>query len=345
MTPLLELRGIAKHFAAGLFGRDKRTALEAFSLAIDPVRPRIIAVVGESGSGKTTLARLALGLIEPSEGEVRYRGAALPNLGAGQRRQFRREVQAIFQDPDEVYNPFYRIDHALTTPVRKFGLAASRAEGRQLIEAALRGVGLRSEEILGRYPHQLSGGQRQRVMVARALLLRPKLLVADEPVSMVDASLRATILGSLRQLHEELGISILYITHDLATAYQVADAILVLYRASLVEAGEVEAVVKAPRHPYTQLLIGAIPRVGTVRNWGTEERRFASAAPARGCKFADRCPVAMPQCLTAAPPLYRTDPHRTAACFRLADRPILPPEQLEKVLEPDRASASPVVAG
>ena len=163
---------------------------------------------------------------------MRYDGRRLPSaVSARERRQFRRDVQAIFQDPYEVYNPFYRVDHVLTTPVRKFRLAATRAEGAGLIEDALRAVGLRPEEILGRYPHQLSGGQRQRVMVARALLLRPRLIVADEPVSMVDASLRATILGSLRKLHEELGISILYITHDLATAYQVADTILVLYRA------------------------------------------------------------------------------------------------------------------
>jgi oligopeptide/dipeptide ABC transporter ATP-binding protein len=344
MTPLIELRNVAKHFVGGLFGHDRKVALERFSLAIDPARPRIIAVVGESGSGKTTLARLLLGLVEPTEGEVRYRGCALRHLTGAQRRQFRREVQAVFQDPDAVYNPFYRVDHVLRMPVRKFRLAATRAEGRGLVEAALRGVGLRPEEILGRYPHQLSGGQRQRVMVARALLLRPKLLVADEPVSMVDASLRATILGSLRRLNEELGISILYITHDLATAYQIADAILVLYRAATVEAGAVEQVVKAPQHPYTQLLIGAIPRVGTVRDWGTEERRPEGGAAAHGCKFADRCPVAMPRCQTAAPPLYRTDPRRAAACFRLSDQPVLPPEDLGAVLEADRTSESPVVA-
>ena len=233
-----------------MLGRERKVALEHFSFAIDPALPGITAVVGESGSGKTTLARLLLGLIEPYRGRGLYEGRpsarpAQPRNGA----QFRREVQAIFQDPYEVYNPFYRVDHVLTTPVRKFRLAPTRAERRGLIEEALRAVGLRPEEILGRYPHQLSGGQRQRIMVARALLLRPRLIVADEPVSMVDASLRATILGSLRKLNEELGISILYITHDLATAYQVADTILVLYRASVAEAGDVELVVKAPQHP------------------------------------------------------------------------------------------------
>ncbi|HEY2539250.1 MAG TPA: dipeptide/oligopeptide/nickel ABC transporter ATP-binding protein, partial [Stellaceae bacterium] len=229
---LVELCAVSKYYSGGLFGPDRKAALENLSFAVDPASPGITAIVGESGSGKTTLARLLLGLIAPSAGEVRYDGRVLSELSPGQRRKFRREVQAIFQDPYEVYNPFYRVDHVLMTPVRKFGLAPTRARRRALVEEALRTVGLRSEEILGRYPHQLSGGQRQRIMVARALLLRPRLIVADEPVSMVDASLRATILASLRKLHQELGISILYITHDLATAYQLADTVLVLYRAA-----------------------------------------------------------------------------------------------------------------
>ena len=344
MTPLLELRSVSKHFTGGMLGRDRKVALEPFSFAVDPALPGITAVVGESGSGKTTLARLLLGLIEPTEGEVRYRGRPLPTLSGAERREFRREVQAIFQDPYEVYNPFYRVDHVLTTPVRKFRLAANRAEGRELVEEALRAVGLRPEEILGRYPHQLSGGQRQRIMVARALLLQPRLIVADEPVSMVDASLRATILGSLRKLNEELGISILYITHDLATAYQVADTILVLYRASVVEAGDVELVVKAPRHPYTQLLISAIPRVSTVRDWGAQDPKSQDGPPANGCKFADRCPVAMEQCMAAVPALYRANPRHGAACFRLSEWPVLPPEEIGEVLMPARRPGSRIVA-
>jgi peptide/nickel transport system ATP-binding protein len=333
MTALVELRAVTKSFAGGVLGRERKVALENCSLSIDPVTPGIIAVVGESGSGKTTLARLLLGLVEPTDGAVLYNGRDLRTLSAEQRRAFRHDVQAIFQDPYEVYNPFYRVDHVLTTPVKKFRLAASRAEGHRLIEEALRATGLRPEEILGRYPHQLSGGQRQRIMVARALLLRPRLIVADEPVSMVDASLRATILGSLRKLNEELGISILYITHDLATAYQVADTILVLYRASIAEAGDVELVVKDPQHPYTQLLIGSIPRVSTVREWvGTERTATPHANAAQGCKFADRCPAAMPRCLAAVPPLYQTSAGRAAACFLLDDAPVLPPDEIGCVL-------------
>src|SRR5262249_1154872 len=251
-------------------GPEGTLALAGFSLAIDAERPSVIAVVGESGSGKTTLARLLLGLVEPSAGAVRYRGTDLRRLDRDGRRAFRRDVQAVFQDPYGVYNPFYRVDHVLTVPVRRFGLAASRSEARDLIAEALRAVGLRPEEILGRYPHQLSGGQRQRIMVARALLPRPKLIVADEPVSMVDASLRATILGALRPLPDEQGISVLYIPPALATAYQVSDAVLVLYRAHLAEAGAVEPVVRTPQHPYTQLLVSAIPRAHAERDWLTQ---------------------------------------------------------------------------
>jgi peptide/nickel transport system ATP-binding protein len=324
MTVLLEAERVTKRFPPAGFGREGTTALEALSLSIDPARPAITAVVGESGSGKTTLARVLLGLIAPSEGRVLYRGEDLRTLSGERRRQFRRDVQAVFQDPYEVYNPFYRVDHVLTTPVRKFQLAGSRAEGRRLIEDSLRAVGLRPEEILGRYPHQLSGGQRQRIMVARALLMRPKLIVADEPVSMVDASLRATILGSLRKLNEEMGISIIYITHDLATAYQVSDSILVMYRAAVVEAGDVERVVQSPQHPYTQKLIASIPQVDTERDWlGVEEDRGGAAARG-GCNFAPRCGFATPACTTATPRLLQTEPFRAVACTLHAGAPDLP---------------------
>jgi peptide/nickel transport system ATP-binding protein len=326
MAPLIEAVDVSKRFAGGL-GREGTLALAGLSLAIDAEEPSIIAVVGESGSGKTTFARLLLGLVEPTGGAIRYRGTDLRRLDRDGRRAFRHDVQAVFQDPYGVYNPFYRVDHVLTTPLRRFRLAASRARARELIGQALRTVGLQPEEILGRFPHQLSGGQRQRVMVARALLLQPKLIVADEPVSMVDASLRATILGSLRRLTDEHGISILYITHDLATAYQVADSILVLYRAHLAEAGAVEQVVKEPRHPYTQLLISAIPRAHAARDWlaqADDSGRNSHASSPDGCCFAERCPHAMPDCLASSPGLYRTEPRRAVACVQYAGHPALP---------------------
>ena len=333
MTTLLEARHVTKIFGGGLFDRNSTVALEDFSLAIDSDRPSITAVVGESGSGKTTLARLLLGLVTPTRGQVLYTGQDLLNMAQTDWRAFRRDVQVIFQDPYEVYNPFYRVDHVLTTPVAKFKLASSKAEARALIEDVLKAVGLRPEETLGRFPHQLSGGQRQRVMVARALLLKPRLILADEPVSMVDASLRATILGSLRTMNRELGISIIYITHDLATAYQISENIVVLYRGSVAEAGDVELVVKHPQHPYTQLLISSIPLASAERTWTTEGAAVPAglqAAGGVGCKFANRCPFATAPCLQAAPPLFHLDRYRAVSCFLYQSAPALSVEEMVK---------------
>src|SRR5262249_32164410 len=264
-------------------------ALDDFSLTIDADRPTITAVVGESGSGKTTLARLLLGLMAPTMGQILYEGEDLRTMSREHWRRFRRDVQVIFQDPYGVYNPFYRVDHVLATPLAKFGLAKSRGQARALIDEGLRAVGLRPEETLGRFPHQLSGGQRQRIMVARALLLRPRVILADEPVSMVDASLRAIILASLAAMNRDRGISLVYITHDLATAYQISDTIVVLYRGSVVEIGDVELVVKRPQHPYTQLLLSSIPLARPERTWLRENEPApvsATDGADGGCKFA-----------------------------------------------------------
>ncbi|MBA2448305.1 MAG: ABC transporter ATP-binding protein [Chloroflexi bacterium] len=336
MIPLLEVRGATKVFGGGLFTRRTTVALEDFSLAIQAEPPSITAVVGESGSGKTTLARLLLGLVTPTDGAVLYKGEDLRTLSSGERRAFRRDVQVIFQDPYEVYNPFYRVDHVLETPIAKFRLAGSKQEAEAMVERALRAVGLRPEETLGRFPHQLSGGQRQRVMVARALLIRPRLIIADEPVSMVDASLRATILGSLRQLNQEFGISLIYITHDLPTAYQISRDIIVLYRGSVAEVGDVERVVQDPKHPYTQLLVGSIPLPDPDRTWHGEAPPSPVAGTLRdgqpACKFTARCPHAMPMCVEAPPPLFRTDRHRAASCYLYRDAPSIKPDQIGEVL-------------
>lgn len=335
MTALLEARHVTKIFGGGLIKKRRTVALEDFSLAIgDRGEPTITGVVGESGSGKTTMARLLLGLESPTRGGVFYQGKNLRQLSPAEWRSFRQDVQLIFQDPFEVYNSFYPVDHVLTTPIAKFGLARSKAEARALIEEALQAVGLRPEETLGRYPHQLSGGQRQRVMVARALLLRPRLIVADEPVSMIDASLRATVLDNLRHLNEGFGISLIYITHDLTTAYQISHNIIVLYKGSVAEVGDVELVVGQPQHPYTQLLIGSIPLPDPSRRWCGEAPASAlgqQASDGAGCKFADRCPQAFSLCLEKAPPLFQTDDHRAAACYLYRDRALLPLEEMDRV--------------
>lgn len=337
MTVLLELRNVTKVFGGKVFQKRRTVALDQISFAIDTTPPTVQAVAGESGSGKTTLGLMLMGFITPTEGEVLYRGKDLRRLNRGEWRAFRREVQAIFQDPFSVYNPFYKVDHVFDVPIAKFNLAQSRAEARDLTEEVLVQVGLRPEETLGRYPHQLSGGQRQRVMVARALLTRPRLIIADEPVSMVDASLRATILESLDKLNRELGISILYITHDLTTAYHVGDDILILYRGSIVEAGDVEQVIKAPSHPYTQLLVNAIPWPDLDRKWRQEQPpvkrdKNGAAASMEGCKFADRCPQVMPVCWEARPPLYQLDGRQVSACYLYQDAPVADEEALTAVV-------------
>lgn len=340
MTALLEVRNVSKVFGGGFLNRNKPlVALDNLSLAIEEAPPTITAIVGESGSGKTTFARLILGLSEPTSGEVCYRGVDMQRLDREQRRQFLREVQVIFQDPFEVYNPFYRIDHVLEEPIANFRLAKSRAQGRDLIVEALESVGLRPEETLGRYPHQLSGGQRQRVMVARALLLRPRVIIADEPVSMIDASLRATVIESLRDLNRRFGISLIYITHDLTTAYQLSENIVVLYRGAIAEAGDVERVVKEPEHPYTRLLIGSIPRPDPKHPWGFKEKvpdttgtnGTKNGAGQIGCHFADRCPNVMPMCREKAPPLYQTAPHRATACHLYRESPVAASTKISEI--------------
>ena len=235
----------------------------------------------------------------------------------------------------------------LTVPIRRFGLAKSGGEARRLIDEALHRVGLRPQDTLGRFPHELSGGQRQRVMVARAVLLRPKVIMADEPVSMVDASLRATILDELRTLNRDLGISIVYITHDLTTAYQICDDIIILYQGAIAEAGSVERVIRDPKHPYTQLLVSSIPLPDRTRSWGGEELKIPEASAGRvsaGCRFAPRCPHVMDDCWTTIPPHFVLAPDRLAACFLYRDRAVAPSADVATVFK-SNAGTRPLPLG
>jgi peptide/nickel transport system ATP-binding protein len=281
------------------------------------------------------MGMLMLGFYAPTMGEVLYRGQPLSELDRKGMFQYRREIQAVFQDPFAVYNPFYKVDNLLSIPIKNFKLASTRAESRELQEQALERVGLRPEETLGRYPHQLSGGQRQRIAVARALLLKPKLLVTDEPVSMVDASLRSTILKALRGLNREFGVPIFYITHDLTTAYHISDYIIILYRGSAMEVGNVDTIIRNPVHPYTKLLVSSIPWPDPDLAWGGTEEMIQKSQVAfqqiTGCKFAPRCPYRMDICTTEAPDLFRTEPDRAAACYLYRDNEVLRREKLADV--------------
>jgi len=254
--PLLRVEDACKTYRKG---RETTVALDHVDLELSTPPATITTVAGESGSGKTTLADAVLGFTTLTSGRIVYRGRDVSTLRRSERLRYRREVQAVFQDPFGVYNPFYRIRHIFDTAIRQFGLAHGRAEARRLIDEALDVVGLRADEVLDHHPHQLSGGQRQRMMMARAYLMRPKLVVADEPVSMVDASLRAMILQIMLRMRDEHQISFLYITHDLSTAYQIGDDMCILYHGSVVEHGDTRAVIDNPQHEYSRLLIGSIP--------------------------------------------------------------------------------------
>jgi peptide/nickel transport system ATP-binding protein len=280
----------------------------------------ITTIAGESGSGKTTLANLILGFIGPTSGQIFYKGQEVATMDREQALQYRQEVQAVFQDPYEVYNPFYRVKHIFDLVVRRFKLAPNRREARDLVEEALNVVGMRGEEVLEKYPHQLSGGQRQRMMVARAFMLKPRLIVADEPVSMVDASLRAMILDIMLRMRDEFNISFLYITHDLSTAYQIGDRIYILYQGSMAEIGDTVTVIENPKHPYVQQLIGSIPVPDPTERWDTDitlppEEELRGQVES-GCRFYPRCSSRMDRCLTARPPLYRMDGQdHEVACY------------------------------
>ena len=303
---LLEVRDAVKVYGGGFLSGGRRiTALREVSLTLRQAPARITAIAGESGSGKSTLAGAVLGFVRLDSGQVLYQGQDVAGMNRRERFEYRRRVQAIFQDPYAVFNPFFHVDHIFNLVMRRFRLAKNKSEARQRIEAALNTVGLRPDDVLGKHPHQVSGGQRQRIMIARACLMEPQLIVADEPVSMVDASLRSTILDIMLRMRDENGISFLYITHDLSTAYQICDDIHIFYQGAQVESGPVDTVLGAPKHPYTQLLIASIPEPDPSRGWGTtippEAEEDQPALTLTGCPFQPRCPRRMEQCATVPP--------------------------------------------
>jgi len=259
---LLEVEKLTKIYIVGLLRKKEILAVNGISFKVGD--GEFVSLVGESGSGKTTTARMILRLLKPTSGSIRFQGRDVWSLRRIEElKWYWRQVHGIFQDPFASYNPLYRIDRALNQVFNLIG--DTGADRRSLIKDALREVGLRPEEVLGRYPHELSGGQRQRVMVARCYLLKPKLILADEPVSMIDASTRAGVLNLFSRLRDEYGTSVIFITHDLGLAYYVSDRILIMYRGEIVEEGPPEEVMENPRHPYTKRLREDVPLL--YRRW------------------------------------------------------------------------------
>jgi ABC-type oligopeptide transport system ATPase subunit len=265
----LELRGVQQRFHARGVADGYITAVDdvSFSLAASP--PQIVSLVGQSGSGKSTIARNVLGLQKPTAGSVLYGGKDIFKLSRAEYDEYRRDVQPVFQDPYAIFNPFYRVDRVLWKAVKKFKLASTRAAGLELIEESLRAVRLEPENVLGRYPHQLSGGQRQRIMLARVHMLRPSFIIADEPVSMLDAQVRKHFLDILLDFQTEHGMTTLFITHDLSTVYYLGGEVMVITKGQIVERGPVSTVMHEPSHPYTKLLLDSIPQPDPDQRWTT----------------------------------------------------------------------------
>lgn len=315
---LLRLENLTKIFSIRQgFSTQKFRAVDDANLSLEMRKPEIFTVAGESGSGKTTLARMILGMERPSNGVLRYKGRSVAELSRQEKRNwFFREVQPVFQDPFATFSPLRRIDHYLYETAYNYKIT-DRAGADAYIDRVLSEVGLTLNEIKGRYPNELSGGQAQRVSIARALITRPSLIVADEPVSMLDASLRMSIVNMFRQLKDNQQVSILYITHDLATAYYAADRIAVMLRGWIVEMGPVEQVLGKPLHPYTQNLKFSIPEADPDKVW-TQKVNLAELDNEEytrtGCKFAGRCPAVMDICRTHVPPNFNHD-GRMVKCF------------------------------
>ena len=320
-VPLLEIQNATKVYGGGfLSSAGRMVALQNVSITLPGEKAMIVTIAGESGSGKTTLANAVLGFTHLTSGRVLYKGRDVNGFEGSDLKDYRREVQAVFQDPYEVYNPFYRVKHIFNMVLKNLNSRHSKTESREIIEDALRVVGLRGEEVLGRHPHQLSGGQRQRIMMARAYMIKPRLIVADEPVSAVDASLRAMILDVMIRLRDEAGISFLYITHDLSTAYQIGDEIIILYQGSIAECGLTGDVIGTPGHPYVRMLINSVPVPDPKVKWSSELEGVADESLRNdihsGCRFYPRCPERMDRCLDSHPRLYPLgNGSHKAACY------------------------------
>jgi peptide/nickel transport system ATP-binding protein len=305
-APLVEITDLNVHFAlrtnaiARLIGRSSGTvrAVDGVSLSIAP--GEVLGLVGESGSGKSTLGRALLGLVPATSGSIRYNGQELTGLPESKLRPLRRRLQMVFQDPHASFNPSMTVGRSVGDALRIHGIGGNAEQRRVAVLAALERVGLApGERFIDKYPAELSGGQKQRAVIARAIILDPKLLVADEPISMLDMSVRAKILGLLDELRADLGLTYVYITHDLASARFFCDRVAIMYLGKIVETGPVEQIFDEPRHPYTKALLRAVPDPDPSRPMTRDLPRGEipdAADPPLGCSFHPRCPNAFEPC-------------------------------------------------
>ena len=310
---LLTVRGLTKHFAPAAFSRGPVVrALE--DISFDLPRGKVVGLVGESGSGKTTIGRTILRLIEPTAGEVTFDGEDLTKLSAAAMRRARSRMQYIFQDPFASLSPRMSIGQILMEglDIQRIGTRKERiARAREALVA----VDLPADAF-DRYAHEFSGGQRQRIGIARALALRPELIVADEPVSALDVSIQAQVINLLRDLQMRLGLSMLFISHDLAIVEYICDTVIVLYLGRIMEIAPADELYVRPRHPYTKALLSAVPEPGLPSNRQVLTGDIPSPAnPPSGCVFRTRCPIAVDACSTVVPPLEMVGTNHSSACL------------------------------
>lgn len=320
---LLQVENVSKIFGYGFLGRIKFPAVDHVFLSMDN-KPKIFTIAGESGCGKTTLARIISGIVEPSDGVVSYKGRNVRALKSKEKAWFSKQVQAIFQDPYDTFNPLKRVETYLYETARNLLNLKDYEDASERIDESLSFTGLSLEDVKNKYPNEFSGGELQRVSIARAFLPRPKLMLADEPVSMVDASMRMNILNMFEDLKKKVGISSMYITHDLATAYYISDEIAIMYRGVIVEMGPAEDVLVGRYHPYSKALVEALPEYSKREEWlrkrvkppAMEVKEFIIPY----CKYADICPRKMDICVKERPPLFEVD-KVSVACWLYRDYP------------------------
>ena len=312
---LLDIKNLCKSFRlGGLILGTKIMAVDHVNIQLPKDKPWIISIVGESGSGKTTLARMILGLLDKTSGEIGIDGRQAKDF---EKKDFYRFVQPIFQNPFSAFSSRKRVDTYLYETAVNVAGCKNKAEVEALIDKTLQSVGLEPKQVKGKYPNQFSGGELQRISIARALIPNPKLIIADEPVAMVDASLRMNIVNLFKRLRDEYKVSIVYVTHDLSTAYYVSDYIATMYRGNVIEYGNARRILENPRHPYTELLLDSIPKVG--QRWeeeiilpDIESKEYAKES----CRFSARCPYATDQCRRSAPKLVEIEKGHKVLCYK-----------------------------
>ncbi len=326
-APLMHVAGLRVHFTLRKWGFLRAGTVRAVDgVSFDLARGEAVAIVGESGCGKSTLARTMLGLNRPSDGDILFNGASLGASSGADMQRYRAEIGFVQQDPYGALPPFMTVEQLLAEPLRIHGVRDA-AERRRRAEAALEEVRLTpAGDILGKFPHMLSGGQQQRVVIARALILEPAFIIADEPVSMLDASVRVEILRLLKRIQAERGLTLVFITHDLSTVRHYADRIFVMYAGRFVETAHVEELLDAPQHPYTRALLAALAdpdaaNADTLREVPAGEPP-SLVNPPTGCRFHPRCPQAMAGlCDAEDPPEFAPRPGHMSACWLHRDAP------------------------